>query len=177
MKNWWLVRCVHFMPKLLIYKQLRLSYSKLSVLIFATFQFFMFWFKTDFVKWKFQFRNSLFDLKWKNEFQKISFIFQSWLKHWKRKNEKKPFFWLYFHLKPISKIAKNQKIKNQNFQIHFLISNQKINFRKFFHFSILFMKLKNEKWKIFKIRFVFKSKNELYFRFGTRTTSVFCFQF
>ena len=148
-----------------------LSYSKLSVLIFAIFQFFMFWFKTDFVKWKFQFRNSLFDLKWKNEFQKISFIFQSWLKHWKRKNEKKTFFWLYFHLKPIS------KNKNQNFQIHFLISNQKINFRNFFHFSILFMKLKNEKWKIFKIRFVFKSKNELYFRFGTRTKSAFCFQF
>ena len=41
-KNWWHVRCLHFMSKLLIYKQLRLSYSKLSVLIFATFQFFMF---------------------------------------------------------------------------------------------------------------------------------------
>ena len=27
------------------------------------------------------------------------------------------------------------------------------------------MKLKNEKWKHFKIRFVFKSKNELYFQY------------
>ena len=158
MKNWWHVRCVHFMSKLLIYKQLRLSYSKLSMLIFATFQFFMFWFKTDFIKWKFQFRNSLFDLKWKNEFQKISFIFQIWLMHWKRKNVKN-FFWLYFDLKPIS------KNKNQNFWIRFLISNQKINFKKFFHFSILFMKLKNEPWKIFKICFAFKSKNELYFQY------------
>ena len=72
--------------------------------------------------------------------------------------KKKRFFWLYFDLKPIS------KNKTQNFRIHFLILNQKINFRKFFHFEILLMKLKNEKWKIFKICFVFKSKNELYFR-------------
>ena len=99
------------------------------------------------------------------------FHFSKLIKALKKIKREKNFFWLYFHLKPIS------KNKNQNFQIYFLISNQKINFRKFFHFSILFMKLKNEKWKIFKIRFVFKSKNELYFRFGTRTTSVFCFQF
>ena len=145
--NWWHIRCEHFMSKLLIYKQLRLSYSKLYVLIFCTFQFFMFWFKTDFVKWKFQFRNSLFDLKWKNESQKISSISQIRLKHWKRKNEKKIFFWLYFDLKPIS------KNKNQNFRIHFLISNQKMNFKKFFHFSILFMK--NEKWKIYQNLFCF----------------------
>ena len=158
MKNCWHVRCVHFMSKLLIYKQLRLSYSKLSMLIFATFQFFMFWFKTNFVKWKFQFRNSLFDLKWKNESQKIFFIFQIWLKHWRRKNEKNTFFWLYFDLKPIS------KNKNQYFRIPFLISNQKMNFKKFFNFSIFFIKLKNEKWKIFKYSFVFKSKNQLYFR-------------
>ena len=144
---------VHFMSKLLIYKQLRLSYAKLSVLIFAIFWFFMFWFKTDFVKWKFQFRNSLFDLKWKNESQKRSFISQIWLKHWKRKSEKKIFFLTLFWFKT--------NFKKQNFRIHFLISNQKMNFRKFFHFSILVMKLKNEKRKIFKTRFVFKSKNEL----------------
>ena len=40
-----------------------------------------------------------------------------------------------------------------------------MNFKKFFHFSILVMKLKSGKWKIFKIHFVFKSKNELYFRY------------
>ena len=39
-----------------------------------------------------------------------------------------------------------------------------MNFKKLFYLSILVMKLKNEKWKIFKICFVFKSKNELYFR-------------
>ena len=72
-------------------------------------------------------------------------------------NTKKKFFWNYFDLKPIS------KNNNQNFWVHFLISNQKMNFIKFFHFSIFFMKLKNEKWKFFKIRFVLKSKNELYF--------------
>ena len=33
-----------------------------------------------------------------------------------------------------------------------------MNFKKFFPFSVLVMKLKNEKWKNFKIRFVFKSK-------------------
>ena len=158
MKNWWHVRCVHFISKLLMYKQLWLSYSKISVLIFATFQFFMFWFKTDFVKWKLQFRNSLFHLKWKNEFQKISTIFQIWLKHWKRKKEKK-FFWLYFNLKPIS------KNKNQSFRIPFSISNQKMNFKKSFHFSILFMKLKNEKWTIFN--FVLFLKQKTNYTFGT----------
>ena len=87
------------------------------------------------------------------------------------KNGKK-FFWIYFDLKSIS------KNKNRNFRIHFLISNQKLNFRKFFHFPILVMKLKNEKWKIFKICFVLKSKNELYFRYtdwNPCTESIICF--
>ena len=88
--------------------------------------------------------------------QKMSFIFHIWLMQWKKKNEAN-FFWLYFDLKPIS------KNENQNFRTKFLISNQKINFIKFFHFSILIIKLKNEKLKIFNIYFVFKSKNELYF--------------
>ena len=94
----------------------------------------------------------------KTNFKKyISFFkFDYWLG--KRKT-KKYFFGIYFDLKPIS------KNKNQNFQIHFLISNQKMNFKQFFRFSILIMKLKNEKWKILKIRFVLKSKNELYFRY------------
>ena len=126
MKNWWHVRCVNFMSKLLIYKQLRLSYSKLSVLIFAIFQFFMFWLQTGFVKWKSEFRNSLFDLKWKIEFQKIYFIFQIWLKHWKRKNEKKYSFLTLFWFK--------------------------INFKK-------------QISKFLNSFFVFKSKNELYFRY------------
>ena len=111
MKNWWHVRCLHFMSKLLIYKQLWLSYSKLYVFIFATFQFFMFWFKTYFVKWKWKFCDLLFDLKWKNEFQKISFIFQIWLMHLKRKNENKSFS-LHFDLKSVP------KNKNWNFRIH-----------------------------------------------------------
>ena len=74
--------------------------------------------------------------------------------------KKKKFFGIYFDLKSVS------KNKKQNIRIHFLISNQRMNFKKFFHFSILVMKLKHEKWKIFKIRFVFKSKNELYFRYA-----------
>ena len=98
----------------------------------------------------------------KTNFKKyISFFtFDYWIE--KRKT-KKNCFWIYFDSKSIS------KNKNQNFRIHFLISNQKMNFKKFFHFSILVMKLKNEKRKIFKIRFVFKSKNELYFRYTDLT--------
>ena len=72
------VCCLRFMLKLWIYKQLRLSYLKIFVLIFATFQFFIFWYITDFVKWKLKFRNYFFDLKWKKKQkkQKASFIFQ-----------------------------------------------------------------------------------------------------
>ena len=77
---------------------------------------------------------------------------------WKNEKQKKFFFSIYFDLKPGS------KNRNQNFLIYFLFWNQKMNLKKFFRFSILVMKLKNEKWKNFKIRFAFKSKNELYFR-------------
>ena len=69
----------------------------------------------------------------------------------KTKNEKKNF-WIYFDLKPTSK---NESL---NFRFHFLIWNQKMNFKKLFHFSIFVLKLKNGKWKIFKIHFVFRSK-------------------
>ena len=102
-------------------------------------------------KSKSKFRNSIFDLKWKNKFQKISFIFQIWLMHWKRKHETQIFLNLFW-------FKTYSKSKNQNFWIHFSISNQKMNFIKFFHFSIFFMKLKNEKWKFFKIRFGFEIK-------------------
>ena len=84
------------------------------------------------------------------------FKFDYWIEKWKMKEK---FFWICFDWKLIS------KNKNQNFRIHFLIRNQKMNFKKFFHFSIFVLKLKNEKWKLFKIRFVFKSKNEWYFRY------------
>ena len=137
MKNWWHVRCVHFMSKLLIYKQLRLSYSKLSMLIFATFQFFMFWFKTNFVKWKFRFRNSLFRLKWKNESQKISFISQIWLKHWKRKNEKMIFF------------DSHQKSKIFEFVIWFQIKKWISKSSFLFQFCLWNWKMKNEKFSKF----------------------------
>ena len=96
----------------------------------------------------------------------LSFLkFDDWIERWKtRKN----FFGICFDLKLIS------KNKNQNFRIHFLIWNQKINFKKLFHFSIFVLKLKNEKWKIFKISFVFKSKNKLYFLY-TDSKNVFHF--
>ena len=94
------------------------------------------------------------------------FKFDYWIEKWKTK---KKIILNLFCLKPIS------KDKNQNFQFHFLISNQKLNFYKFVLFSILVMKLKNEKWKIFKIRFVFKSKNELYFRYTDSDSMAFLF--
>ena len=41
----------------------------------------------------------------------------------------------------------NQKTKNEseNFEIRFLIWNEKTNFKNIFHFSILIIELKNEK--------------------------------
>ena len=70
----------------------------------------------------------------KNIFHSLNLIIE--LKSEKRK---KKIILNLFCLKPIS------KDKNQNFQFQFLISNQKMNFYKFFLFSILVMKLKNEK--------------------------------
>ena len=107
-----------------------------------------------------------FDLKWKNEFQKIYFIFHIWLLNWKEKN-KKNCFWIYSDLKSIS------KNKNQNFRFHFLISNQKINFKKFFHFSTLVMKLKNEKFS----KFVFFLSKKTSYTFSTWIKTVFWIYF
>ena len=71
------------------------------------------------------------------------------------------FFLIYFDLK------RNSKNANQTFRIHFLISNQKVNFKKFFHFSILVMKLKNEKRKNFS-KFVLFLNQKTNYTFGTR---------
>ena len=49
--------------------------------------------------------------------------------------------------------------RKEFFEIHFLIWNEKMNSK------ILTFVLNNEKWKNFKIGFVFKSKNELDFRY------------
>ena len=84
----------------------------------------------DFVKEKLQFRNSFFDLKWKNKFQKISFIFSNLINALKKEKRKRIFF---------------DSIQIKIFDSIFLISNQKMNFKNFFHFSIFVMKLKNEK--------------------------------
>ena len=97
--------------------------------------------------------------KMKKRISKNLFHFSHLAIELEKEKQKKNCFWIYFDSKSIS------KNKNKNFRIEFSISNEKGNFKKFFHFSILVMKLKNEKWKIFKIRFVFKSKNELYFRY------------
>ena len=102
---------------------------------------------------------SVYWKKWKNKFQKIYFIFHIWLLNWKKKNEKKLFlnlFWLKINL------------KNKNFRIDFLISNQKANFKKFFHFSIL-----NEKFSKFVLFFNQKAN----YTFGTRIISIYAFQF
>ena len=86
------VCCLRFMLKLLIYKQLGLSYLKIFVLIFATFQFFIFWFMTDFVKWKLQFRNCLFFLfEMKNWITKNIFHLSILIITWKNEKRKKYF--------------------------------------------------------------------------------------
>ena len=54
-----------------------------------------------------------------------------------------------------------------------MIWNQKLNFKKFFHFSILVMKLKNEKWKIFKL-VLFLNQNMNY-TFSTRIETLISF--
>ena len=85
MKNWWHVCCVHFKSKVLIYNQLLLSYLKLSVSIFATFQFFMFWFKTDFCKMKISFLLFAFWSEMKKRISKNIFDFSNLIKALKKK--------------------------------------------------------------------------------------------
>ena len=124
-------------------------------------------------KRKIKFKVSLFVFRFetKKRISKNIFHFSNLIIELKKEKQKKIFFWIYFDLKPIS------KNKNQNFRIHFLISNQKMNFKKLFHFSILVMKLKNEKQKKFKIRFVFNLKNELYFRYTDSSVYISSIQF
>ena len=112
-------------------------------------------FKKKNKKSKSKFRNWFFDLKWKNEFQKIYFIFHIWLLNWKKKNEKKLFlnlFWFKINLK-------KQKSKFSNSFFNFKSKNKSQKVLSFFNFGY---EIENE---IFKISFVFKSKNELYFRY------------
>ena len=124
-------------------------------------------------KRKIKFKVSLFVFRFetKKRISKNIFHFSNLIIELKKEKQKKNFFWIYFDLKPIS------KNKNQNFLIYFLIWNQKMNFKKFFHFSILVMKLKNEKQKKFKIRFVFNLKNELYFRYTDSSVYISSIQF
>ena len=124
-------------------------------------------------KRKIKFKVSLFVFRFetKKRISKNIFHFSNLIIELKKEKQKKNFFWIYFDLKPIS------KNKNQNFRIHFLISNQNMNFKKLFHFSILVMKLKNEKQKKFKIRFVFNLKNELYFRYTDSSVYISSIQF
>ena len=69
--------------------------------------------------------------------------------------------WIYFDPKGILE----NKIKIFNLIFWFEIKQyQKINFQKIFDFLVLVIKLKTEKWKVFKVRIFFKSKNELYYR-------------
>ena len=88
----------------------------------------------------------------KKRISKNIFHFSNLIIELKKEKQKKIFFWIYFDLKPIS------KNKNQNFSVHFLIWNQKLNLKKICRFLTWVLKLKKKKWKNFKIRFVFKSK-------------------
>ena len=101
-------------------------------------------------------------MKWKSEFQKIPFIFQIWLLNWKTKNEKK-FFLLSFDFCFLKLVLNQNKFKKkfEIFQFIFWFEIKKWISKKFFHFSIFVLKLKNEKWKIFKILFVFKPKKQI----------------
>ena len=101
-------------------------------------------------------------MKWKSEFQKKPFIFQIWLLNWKTKNEKK-FFLLSFDFCFLKLVLNQNKFKKkfEIFQFIFWFEIKKWISKKFFHFSIFVLKLKNEKWKIFKILFVFKPKKQI----------------
>ena len=80
--------------------------------------------------------------RWTDSDYLLFFKFDYWIK--KRKTKKKFLNLFWFKIK-----FSKKKIKTFEFAL---------NFKKFFQFSILILKLKNEKWNIFKIRFVFKSK-------------------
>ena len=127
--------------------------------------FSIFYFPIKIGKWKLKFfyHFSIFNFESKLKYIKISFFIL--ILKWKLNGtfsariEKKDFWNLFWF-----KISfKKQKSKYSNSFFDFKSKNE---FQKLFHFSILVMKLKHEKWKIFKIRFVFKSKNELYFRYA-----------
>ena len=97
----------------------------------------------------------------KKRISKNIFHFSILIIELKNKKRKYNFFESVLIKKPIS------KNENQKFRIQISIWNQKMNFKKFFHFPILVMKLENEKWKIFKIRFLFLNQKTNY-TFDTR---------
>ena len=84
------------------------------------------WFKTDFKKQKSKFSNSIFDLKSKNEFQRILSFFNFLFWNWKMKNEKFSKFVLF----------SNQKTNYTNW-IEFQYSIN-LEMEKPFHFLVCF---------------------------------------
>ena len=84
------------------------------------------WFKTDFKKQKSKFSNSIFDLKSKNEFQRILSFFNFLFWNWKMKNEKLSKFVLF----------SNQKTNYTNW-IEFQYSIN-LEMEKPFHFVVYF---------------------------------------
>ena len=84
------------------------------------------WFKTDFKKQKSKFLNSIFDLKSKNEFQRILSFFNFLFWNWKMKNEKFSKFVLF----------SNQKTNYTNW-IEFQYSIN-LEMEKPFHFVVYF---------------------------------------
>ena len=72
---------------------------------------------------------------------------------------------------------KKKKKSKSKFRNCFFDLKWKNEFQKnIFHFSHLIIELKKEKRKIFKIRFAFKSKNELYFRYTNLTFNFHLFR-
>ena len=100
----------------------------------------------------------VFWFEMKKWISKNIFHFSDLIIELKKDKRKKNCFWIYFDLKSIS------KSKNQNFRIHFLISNQKRNFKKLFYFSILVNEWKNEKFS----KFVLFLNQKTNYTFGTR---------
>ena len=98
-----------------------------------------------------------FEIK-KNVFQKISFIFQIWLLNWKSRNEKKIFLNLFWFKTSFKK-------QKSEFSNSFFDWKSKNEFQKIISFSNVCFEIENWKIKIFKIRFVFKSKKN--YTFGT----------
>ena len=93
-------------------------------------------------------------MKWKNEFQKISFIFEISFMHWKRKHEKKIFLKLFW-------FKTNFKKQKSKFLSSFFDFKSKNEFHKVLSFFNFFYEIEKWKMKIFQNSFCFEIKKRI----------------